>query len=159
MRFFSNKRSLKLHLPSCRRMHLAADDTHPHVKHHPLRSSIYLDSFGCDKNESDGNNSHITDMFPAEEAGDCFDDYDINVDQFLNEYINAQGQQSTAASKLQIKLNHLINTHKAPIKLYDDIVHLFNDYTSSDNFDKFARLKSRKSFIKSNEAMYNVTHL
>ena len=66
-------------------------------------------------------------VFPAE-AGDCLDDYDFNVDQFFNEHKNAQGQQSTAASKLQIKLNHLINTHKAPIKLYDDIVHLFNEY-------------------------------
>ena len=53
----------------------------------------------------------------------------------------------------------MINTHKAPIKLYDDIVYLFNEYMSSDNFDKFARLKSRKSFIKSNETTYNVTHL
>ena len=30
---------------------------------------------------------------------------------------------------------------------------------SSENFDKYARLKCRKSFIKSNEATYNVTHL
>jgi hypothetical protein len=49
------------------------------------------------------------------------DDYD-NADFFLNEYEQSQGQQSTAASKLQIKLNNLINSHKAPIKLYDDIV-------------------------------------
>jgi hypothetical protein len=135
-------------------MNLAAVDTHPHVKHHPLRSSIYLDNVGFDINDSDGDNSHISDMFPAQEAGNCLDDYDITADQFLNQYKNAQGQQSTAVWKLQIKLNHLINTHKAPIKLYDDIVHLFNEYMSSDNFDKFARLKSRKSFIKSNEATY-----
>ncbi len=34
-----------------------------------------------------------------------------------------------------------------------------NDYICSDNFDKFARLKSHKSFIKANESAYDVTHL
>ena len=82
-------------------MNLAAVDTHPHVTHHPLGSSIYLDNVGCDKNDTDGDNSHISDMFPAQEAGNCLDYYDITVDQFLNEYKNAQGQQSTAVSKLK----------------------------------------------------------
>ena len=67
----------------------------------------------------------MDDFFPAESCV-CLDDYD-NADFFLNEYEQSQGQQSTAASKLQIKLNNLINSHKAPIKLYDDIINLFND--------------------------------
>jgi hypothetical protein len=99
----------------------------------------------------------MDDFVPAESCV-YSDDYD-SADQFLNEYEQSQGQQSTAASKLQIKLNNLINSHKAPIKLYDDIVDLINDYICSDNFDKFARLKSRKSFIKANESAYDVTHL
>jgi hypothetical protein len=159
VRYFSNQRSLKIHLPSCRRIYHAAVDTHPHMKHHPLRSSLDFNNVGCDNNDSDGENSDISEMFLAQEPLKCVDDYDMNADQFLNEYENTQGQQSTAVSKLQIKLNHLINIHKAPIKLYDDIVHLLNEYMSSENFDKYARLKCRKSFIKSNEATYNVTHL
>ncbi len=51
-------------------------------------------------------------------------------------------------SKVQIKLNNLINNHKALLKLYDDIVDSFNDYVLSSNFDKYARLKSRKSFYR-----------
>ncbi len=86
------------------------------------------------------------------------DEFD-NANLFLNDYEEAQQQQSAAASKLQIKLNHLINNHKAPLKLYDDIVDLFNEYMSSDNFNPYARLKSHKSFIKANESTYNVTHL
>jgi hypothetical protein len=99
----------------------------------------------------------MDDFVPAESCV-CSDDYDIP-DQFLNEYEQSQGQKSTAASMVQIKLNNLINSHKAPIKLYDDIVDLFNEYICSKNFDKFAKLKSRKSFIKTNESAYNVTHL
>ncbi len=66
---------------------------------------------------------------------------------------------STAVSKVHIKLNNLINNHKAPLKLYDNIVNLFNEYISSNIFDQFAKLKSRKSFIKSMESSYHVTHL
>ena len=86
------------------------------------------------------------------------DDFD-NANRFLNDYQEAQQQQKTAALKLQIKLDHLIINHKAPLKLYDDIVDLFIKYMSSDNFNQYARLKSRKSFIKANKLTYNVTHL
>ena len=166
-RLFSNQRSLKLHVPSCRRRHLPADnDTHHQLEHHPLRSFCYVndtssfnkdgDSEG-DRNDYNNDDSDISDFILAE-SGVCSDDYN-KVDQFLNDYEEAQGKQSTTASKLQIKLNHLINSHKAPLKLYDDIVDLFNEYMSSENFNKYARLKSRKSFIKANESIYNVTHL
>ncbi len=75
-----------------------------------------------------------------------------------NDY-DPQGQQSTAVSKVQIKLNNLINNHKALLKLYDGIVDLFNDYVLSPNFDKYAWLKKRKTFIQSMKRMYRVTHL
>ena len=165
-RLFSNQHSLKLHVPSCRQIHLATDNTHHQIEHHLLRSSNYFgnpSSFNddgileCNNNDYDDDNSDIDDFFPAESCV-CLDDYN-NVDQFLNNYKEVQGQQSTETSKVQIKLNHLINSHNAPLKLYDDIVNLFNKYMSSDNFNKFAQLKSRKSFIKANESTYKVTHL
>jgi hypothetical protein len=71
-------------------------------------------------------------VFSVDSSGSS-DDFD-NANRFLNDYKEAQQQQSTTASKLQIKLNHLINNHKAPLKLYDDIVNLFNEYMSSNNF-------------------------
>ena len=158
---FSTQRSLKLHLPSCRRIFLSLTECHSQIEHHPLRSFHHTsnldDSSQCDPSHCDDDDSEMDDFFPAESCL-CSDDYD-NAHQFLNEYEQSQGQQSTAASKLQIKLNNLINSHKAHIKLYDDIVDLFNEYICSNNFDKFAQLKSRKSFIKANESAYNVTHL
>ncbi len=91
MQFFFNQHSLKLHLPSCRWTLLAADNTHPHTKHHPLRSSMYLHNSSRDYNDCDDNNSDITDAFPAE-AGDCLDNYNTTVDQYLNDYKYAQEQ-------------------------------------------------------------------
>jgi hypothetical protein len=74
--------------------------------------------------------------------------YDINdksldYDNFKSNYYDPQSQPRTAVSKVQIKLNNLINNHKASLKLYDNIVNLFNEYISSNNFDQFAKLKSR----------------
>jgi hypothetical protein len=90
---------------------------------------------------------------------------DINPpdDYYKNNYdyesYNTQGQPNTTMSKVQIKLNNLINKHKASLKLYNDIVNLFDEYILSPNFDKHAKLKNRKSLIKSIESSYGVTHL
>jgi hypothetical protein len=51
-------------------------------------------------------------------------------DNCSDDVYDPQGQQSTAFFKVQIQLNNLINNHKASLKLYDDIVNLFNDYVS-----------------------------
>ncbi len=56
-------------------------------------------------------------------------------DNCSDDVYDPQGQLSTAISKVQIQLNNLINNHKASLKLYDDIINLFNDYVSSPNFD------------------------
>ena len=154
VRIFSNQRSLKLHLPSCRRKCLVAVDIHRHFDYHPLRSCTNTDN---PEQTLYDDNSDNGSLIPLETDFSTF--FDDNEDQFLHDYYETQGQQCTAASKLQIKLNNLINKHKAPIKLYDDIVDVFNEYIMSENFDKFARLKSRKLFIKSNEVTYNVRHL
>ena len=69
------------------------------------------------------------------------------------------GKKTTAITKLQVKLNDIINNHKASLKLHDDIVHIFNEYISSPSFDKYAKLKMQKSFIQLMETSLNVTHL
>ncbi len=67
--------------------------------------------------------------------------------------------RTTAITKLQVRLNDIINNHKASLKIHDDIVNIFNEYITSLNFDKYAKLKTRKSFIQSMETSLNVTHL
>ena len=55
---------------------------------------------------------------------------------------------------MQYCCNDLINCHKAPLQLYNEIVHLFNDYVSSDNFCKYAKLKTGQLFIKQMEVSH-----
>ena len=131
-RLFLSQRSLRLHLPSCRKSNLLAADAHSLIEYHPLRSLRHVDDHDFD-GISQGNTSDCDDdddemdHFSVTESPSCKDD-DEYPDRFQNDYEDGQCQQTTAAAKLQIKLNHLINNHKAPIKLYDDIIQLFNDY-------------------------------
>jgi len=162
-RLFLSQRSLRLHLPSCRKSHLLAAGAHSQIEYHLLRSLRHFDDQDLDgfsqgiPADCDDDDSEMENFFTAESFV-CSEDYE-NADHFHNDYEEGQGQQSTAAAKLQIKLNHLINSHKAPIKLYDNITQLFNDYICSNNFDKFTQLKCQKTFIKASDSAYNVTHL
>jgi hypothetical protein len=69
------------------------------------------------------------------------------------------GNRTTAITKLQVKLNDIINNHKASLKMHDDLVNIFNEYISSPNIDRYAKLKSQKSFIQSMETELNESHL
>ncbi len=97
---FSNQRSLKLHLPSCRRMHLAVDDSHHQSDHHPLQSSHYIDNASSLNQDgySDGaindynDDDSLASIFSADSSMTS-DDFD-NADRFVNNYEEAQQQQS-----------------------------------------------------------------
>ena len=169
----TNKQSLLIHLRFCHQRHTAIQDDANHLlhEHNPLQSSynqgdhlnpfaVYddLDISNSDDDSVDNNNGNNMDngYSSAEDFnmnGHDVDQVDI-ADDVLGGDHKTHGQCSTAVSKLQIRLNNVINTHKAPLRLYDDVVHLFNDYISSDNFSKHAKLRTRKSFIKQIEATH-----
>jgi hypothetical protein len=60
-----------------------------------------------------------------------------------------------AVTKFQILFNDLLIKHKASLLLYDEICHLFKEYISSPNFDRFAKFKSRKSLLTSTQKTFN----
>jgi hypothetical protein len=74
----------------------------------------------------------------TDKTNDDIDDQSLDYNNFNGSYYDSLSQPSTAVSKVRIKLNNLINNHKASLKLYDNIVNLFNEYISSNNFDRFA---------------------
>ncbi len=122
-------------------------------------SSAKIILLSCGKNDKTKFSHNHTDYdVDTVNSGDRSDDDFIESQLLDYNYCNSndydsQGQQSTAVSKVQIKLSNLINNHKRLLKLYHDIVDLFNDYVPSPNFDKYAQLKSKKSFIHSMERM------
>ncbi len=60
-----------------------------------------------------------------------------------------------AVTKFQILLNDLLIKHKSSLFLYDEICHLFEQYISSLNFDRFANFKSRRSLLTSTQKTLN----
>ena len=146
-RWYSNNRGLLIHLGFCRQRHVMQQQVHNHqqMENNPLQSCYdhldHLNPFALydDVDQSSGEPS-ADDYVPDE--GEEDDDHS----NYMGDTTN--GQFSTAISKIQVRLNDLIYRHKAPLHLYDDIVHLFNDYISSPNFSKYAKLKTRQSFIK-----------
>ena len=129
------------------------------MDHNPLKScfdqgehlnpfAVYEDEFDISSITSQNSN------FEQEQDNIGVGGTDLTEDADLPNYgyDDANGLCSTAISKLQIRLNDLINRHKAPLQLYDEIVHLINDYISSDNFSKNGKLKTQQSFIKQMES-------
>jgi hypothetical protein len=143
---------------------------HEYAHHNPLESCCAMDNHDyveynqIDLLETNAYESDSTSNESRVKMDDenfafttIYDGYDLPNENDLND--GDEYQVSTAISKLQIKLNQLINKHKAPILLYDDIVGLFNNYITSPNFDKCATLKRRKQFVKSIEETYKVSQL
>jgi hypothetical protein len=60
-----------------------------------------------------------------------------------------------AVTKFQVLLNDLLIKHKTGLLLYDEICHLFKEYISSPNFDRFAKFKSRRSLLTSTQKTFN----
>jgi len=148
-KWYANKRGLLVHLKYCTERHTNQQDNGDHLflDHNPLKSCYdqgeHRDPWAVYDNELD--ELSIEENLSADDRGDSNDE-DNQSDSYQNE--DSFGQSSTAISKVQIRLNDLINRHKAPLLLYDEIVHLFNDYISSDNFSKYGKLCTRQSFIK-----------
>jgi len=114
------------------------------MEHNPLRSCYdqldHLNPFALYDDVDQSSAEHSADEYFPDEG----EEYDVHSNCMGD---NTDSQSSTAITKIQVQLNDLIYRHKAPLHLFDDIVHLFNDYMSSPNFSKYAKLKTRQSFI------------
>jgi hypothetical protein len=162
-------------MASCPAKYSNYDDSLELLGHNPLKSSydqytstnIAVPSvnddtaflFEVERNEIEGIDNDISSQLSTDDSDS---DTDSPYDPYDNDYDEdscPQAQLSTAVSKVQIKLNNLINNHKASLKLHNDIVDLFNEYIASPNFDLSATFKSRKTFIRSMESSYCVTKL
>jgi hypothetical protein len=56
-------------------------------------------------------------------------------------------RKQISVNNIDIMLHNLLLKHKASLLLYDKICNLFNSYLASPNFDRFAKLKTRKLLL------------
>jgi hypothetical protein len=55
---------------------------------------------------------------------------------------------------MQLKLQQLFNRNKASLKMYDDMIEIFNSYIASHDFNRYTKLHSRKVFLNQVEELF-----
>jgi hypothetical protein len=73
-------------------------------------------------------------------------------------YPDDASPQSNAQNRFQVMLHDLIMRHKASLQMFDDICHLVNEYTLSQDFSIHTKLQCQKSFLRYMEGSHR-THL
>jgi hypothetical protein len=89
--------------------------------------------------------------------------FDNNVTQFKdsetpNESFHVfqpSQRKRISVNNIDIMLHDLLLKHKANLLLYDKICNLFNRYIASPDFDRFAKLITRKSLLQSTQKSMN----
>jgi len=123
------------HIASCPAKYSKNDDSLELLGHNPLKSSYDPDTttnisvpcinddntflFEVETNEIDGIDDDISSQLSTDDSdSDTDSPYDPYDNDYEEDSCNPQAQLSTAVSKVQIKLNNLINNHKASLKLH-----------------------------------------
>ena len=155
--WFGGQRALKIHLRSCCEHPIGTveGDT---VSHHSLRSFSTIGCQTIQNLERESDDEVVYEHHYSSDSDHC-NSFDNDNDHEGTTLFPNNHCRTTAVTKVQIILNDLINKYKAPLKLYDDIIEVINGYVISPNFDKHARLKSRKAFITSMEKTFNTSAL
>jgi hypothetical protein len=96
--------------------------------------------------KEDSDNYHDNDL---DYGAEYDDDLDKGEDHNMQpKYQQHYKQRKTASiNKFQIMLLDIIYKHKASLRMYDGICQLVYEYSSSSDFDRHARLQSRKSIL------------
>jgi hypothetical protein len=73
-------------------------------------------------------------------------------------YPDNASPRSDAQNRFQVMLHDLIMRHKASLQMFDNICHLVNEYTLSQDFSIHTKLQCCKSFLRYMEGSHR-THL
>ena len=55
---------------------------------------------------------------------------------------------------MQLQLQQLFNRNKASLKMYDDMIEIFNSYIASHDFNRYTKLRSLKVFLNEVEELF-----
>ena len=177
-RWFSSRRNLRRHITTCRsKDDLGSNEDDDVECKHPLQSMHHLSvpsrKRNSDNDYSDSSSGNLNDdgmLFDMPDHDDTSTNSSSNqssTSSMLDDMSYSRGNNDSdhaahvmeASTMLQIRLNDLINNHKASLKLHDDIVDIFNDYISSPTFDRNKKLIRRKTFMQRMENALHLRHL
>ena len=91
--------------------------------------------------------------------GEYGDNCEVMFDNDVDSSFHPLHRKTMAVTKFEIMLNDLLLRHKASLLLYDEIVALVSTYLSSPNFNRYDKIKSRKSLLRSTQKSLNTSGL
>jgi hypothetical protein len=102
----------------------------------------------------------VDDDCSSQSSDDSLDQYYLIHNCRLEEpnHLPNNASQSDANNRFQVMLHDLIMRHKASLQMFDDICHLVNEYTLSQEFSIHTKLQSQISFLRYMEGFHQ-THL
>jgi hypothetical protein len=62
-----------------------------------------------------------------------------------------------ASLKMQVELQHVFLKNKGSLKMYDDVVNVFNDYISSSDFTPYTKIMKRDVFLSQTVNVFNTS--
>jgi hypothetical protein len=166
-RWFTNQKSFWHHIRACRRaIETKTSAGIATIAANPLLSiantSITQPSFTLQSDVDDHQsqkevqNNNLDYVYsPSEDADGPNQDEDGPNHPFQECAFQPLQRKPISANNLDVMLHDLLLKHKASLLLYDEICNLFNSYLASPEFDRFAKLKTRKALIRSTQKSLN----
>jgi hypothetical protein len=102
----------------------------------------------------------VDDDCSSQSSDDSLNQYYLMHNDMLEDpkrYPDNASPQSHAQNRFQVMLHDLIMRHKASLQMFEDICHLVNKYTLSQDFSIYTKLKCWKSFLRYMEGSHR-TH-
>jgi hypothetical protein len=103
----------------------------------------------------------VDDDYSSQNSDDSLNQYYLMHNDTLEDpghYPDNASPQSDAQNRFQVMLHDLIMTHRASLQMFDDIFHLVNEHTLSQDFSIHTKLQCWKSFLCYMEGSHR-THL
>ena len=109
----------------------------------------YIDSDGDDSHEDDDYDDTTYPYFTPKQVPD--DDIPFSP----NSFSPPDNFTPPSSFVVQLRLMELFARNKGSLKMYDEMIEIINAYLSSADFNKYATLVSRKTFVNKVEKVFN----
>ena len=159
--WYTNLKGFKHHLRHCKKSNDSetSEEVQRNLSNPMLSIGFESNTSGCLEDQS----IHHADMFETSadysDIGEMKDNYDDMFHDVVDSSFLPLHRKTMAVTKFEVMLNDLLLKHKASLLLYDEIIALVSTYISSPNFNRFDKIKSRKSLLRSTQKSLNTNGL
>ena len=109
----------------------------------------YVDSDGDDTDEDDDYDDTTYPYFTPKQV------HDDDIPFSPNSFSPPDNFTPPSSFVVQLRLIELFARNKGSLKMYDEMIEIFNAYLSSEDFNKHSKLVTRKTFVNRVEKVFD----